>query len=196
MLCRDKYCTLIVICTKYSIASYFDSASQKKKKDYTRIRGVLNEALEGYAKKGCPFVNKGECIKDDKHVFKHVLEFPCVKEPATGGAKEAFYAMHHLKGFVRDCQNLTLPSSFRAWAENLARRDDDDLREDFHRIQVKLSEIIVEDVNTRGGVLKHNRGLTKREIENILRQQGDNRTWMTKDGYLPFPKPSVSSSQH
>ena len=56
----------------------------------------MNEALEGYAKKGCPFVNKGECVK----------------EPATGGAKEAFYAMHHLKGFVRDFQNLTLPSSF------------------------------------------------------------------------------------
>jgi hypothetical protein len=27
--------------------------------------------------------------------------------------------------------------------------DDDDLREDFHRIQAKLSEVIHEDVNTR-----------------------------------------------
>ena len=73
-------------------------------------------------KRDAPSSTRGEYIKDDKHVFKHVLEFPCVKEPATGGAKEAFYAMHHLKGFVRDCQNLTLPSSFRAWAENLVRR--------------------------------------------------------------------------
>src|SRR4051812_45567419 len=103
--------------------------------------------------------------------------------------------MHHLKGFVRDCQNLTLPSSLQAWAENLVQSDNDDLRDDLHRIQVKLSEIIVEDVNTRGGVLIHNRGLTKRAIENILCKQGNNRTWMTKDGYLPFPKPSVSSYQ-
>src|SRR3954466_3005118 len=105
--------------------------------------------LERYA----PSSTRGECIKDDNQLFKHVLEFPCVKDPATGGAKDAFYVMHHLKGFVRDCQNLTLPSSLRAWAENLAQSNDDDLREYFHHIQVKLSEIIVEDVNTRGGVL-------------------------------------------
>ena len=188
MLHRDKYCTLIVLAPRYSLATYFDSGSLTKKKDYTRIRGVLNEALEGYTKKGCTFVDKGECIKDGKHVFKHVLDFPCVKQSTTG-AKEAFYVLHHLKGYVRDCHNLTLPSSLRGWAETLAKIDDADLREDFHRIQMKLSQIIIEDVNTRGGALQQARGLSKREIEERLRKQGDTRTWMTKEGYLPFPKP-------
>ena len=32
--------------------------------------------------------------------------------------------------------------------------------------------------------------MSKREIEERLRKQGDTRTWMTKEGYLPFPKPS------
>ena len=82
-------------------------------------------------------------------MFKHVLEFPCVKQ-STVGAKEAFYVLHHLKGYVWDCQNLTLPSSLQGWAETLAKIDDADLREDFHRIQMKLSQIIIEDVNTRG----------------------------------------------
>ena len=102
MLRRDKYCTLIVLAPRYSLATYFDSGSLTKKKDYTRIRVVLNEALEGYAKKGCTFVDKGECIKDGKHVFKHMLEFTCVKKPASGGSKEAFYVLYHLKGYVRD----------------------------------------------------------------------------------------------
>ena len=82
-------------------------------------------------------------------MFKHVLNFPCVKQ-STVGAKEAYYVLHHLKGYVQDCQNLTLPSSLRGWAKTLARINDDDLREDFHRIQMKLSQIIIEDVNTKG----------------------------------------------
>jgi hypothetical protein len=73
-----------------------------------------------------------------------MFEFPCVKQP-TGSVKEAFYVMHHLEGFVRDCQKLILPSALRGSAERLAR----DHREDFHASQVNLSHIIIEDVNTR-----------------------------------------------
>jgi hypothetical protein len=97
--------------------------------------------------------------------------------------------MHHLKGFVRDCQNLTLPSALRGWAERLARIDDNDLREDFHDSQVKLSHIIIEDVNTSGGALHQNRALNKREIEERLKMQGHIRTWTMKDCCNPFPKP-------
>jgi hypothetical protein len=79
VLHRDKYCTLIVLAPKYSLATYFDSGNLEKKKNYTIIRGVLDDALEVYAKKGCPFTNKGENVKDGKHKFKHVGEFPCIK---------------------------------------------------------------------------------------------------------------------
>ncbi|KAK1626962.1 hypothetical protein QYE76_001277 [Lolium multiflorum] len=70
---------------------------------------------------------------------------------------DAFYVMHHLKGFVRDSQNLLLPSALRGWAEKLARINDDDLREDFHDTRVKLSHIIIQDVTTGGGPLNQGR---------------------------------------
>jgi len=120
------------------------------KKDYSAVRGVLDDALEGYAAAGGPFSKNSEFFKDDgRHRFKHVFEFPCVKQPA-GSMRDAFYVLHHLKGVVRDCQILTLPSAVRGWAERLARINDDDLREDFHDSQVKLSHIINRDVVSRG----------------------------------------------
>ena len=107
MLRRNIYCTLILISPRYSLATYFDSGSLTKKKDYSRIKSVLDDALEGYASKGCSFANKGaECIRNGKHVFKHVTQFPCVKQSAHS-VKEAFYVLHHLRGFVHDCQMLT-----------------------------------------------------------------------------------------
>ncbi|KAK1648797.1 hypothetical protein QYE76_066602 [Lolium multiflorum] len=42
---EDTYCTLISISPKYSLATYFDSGSAKRK-NYARIRGVLDDALE------------------------------------------------------------------------------------------------------------------------------------------------------
>ena len=47
MLTRDKYCILIVLSPSWSIATYFNSGSLDRKKDYIRIKGVLDEALEG-----------------------------------------------------------------------------------------------------------------------------------------------------
>jgi hypothetical protein len=160
--------------------TYFDSGSAEKK-GYTRKRGVLDDTLEGYYKQGGTFKDKGVCFRDDgKYKFKNMFEVPCAKQPADS-VKKAFYVMHHLKVFVRDSQNLTLPSALRGWAEKLARIDDDDLREDFHATQVKLSHIIVEDVITGGGLLHQGRALCKRDIEERLKVQGDIRTWRTKD---------------
>jgi hypothetical protein len=112
------------------------------------------------------FDKKGECISPGtaKHGFKHVTEFPCIKQP-TGSTKEAFYALHHLKGFVRDAEMMNLPSSIRDWSNKMAGDiDDADLREVFHRILVKLSEIISEDVNKREGLLHQLGGLCVRGI--------------------------------
>ncbi|KAK1682068.1 hypothetical protein QYE76_042916 [Lolium multiflorum] len=185
---EDTHCVLISIAPKYSLATYFDSGSAKKK-NYARIRGVLDDALEGYFKKGGAFKEKAECFRDDgKHKFKHVFEFPCVKQPENS-TLDAFYVMHHLKGFVRDSQNLLLPSALRGWAEKLARINDDDLREDFQDTRVKLSHIIIQDVTTGGGPLHQGRALCKRDIEHRLKAQGDTRTWITKDLYKPFPEP-------
>ena len=192
MLRRNIYCTLILISPRYSLATYFDSGSLIKKKNYSLIKSVLDDALEGYASKGCSFANKtAECFQNGKHVFKHVTEFPCVKQPAHS-MKEAFYVLHHLRGFVRDCKMLTLPSSIRGWAEKLAQIDD--VREDFFRIQNQISEIMQHDVMQSGRTLHYARGVPKREVKERLQMQADIRTWTMKDGYKPFPPPSQGNS--
>ncbi|KAK1643058.1 hypothetical protein QYE76_060863 [Lolium multiflorum] len=107
---EDKYCTLIILDPKWSLAQYFDSSSTTTKKDYKRIRGVLDEAILGYSKNGGTFHKNGQHIRPDtkKPGFKHVIDFPCVKQPA-GSIKEAFYVLHHLKGFVEDAEMMSLP---------------------------------------------------------------------------------------
>jgi hypothetical protein len=39
----------------YSVAVYLDSGSEAKTKNYAYIKGVLDDALEGYARKGGDF---------------------------------------------------------------------------------------------------------------------------------------------
>jgi hypothetical protein len=75
----------------------------------------------------------------------------------------------------------------------LARIGDDDLREDFHATQVKLSHIIVEDVII-GGLLHKGRALCKRDIEERLKSQGGISTWTTKDLYKAFPEPCEATA--
>ena len=60
MVTRDKYCVLIILSPRWSIATYFDSGSLSIKKDYEGIKGVLNDALEGYAQKGGHFEKGGK----------------------------------------------------------------------------------------------------------------------------------------
>ncbi|KAK1626282.1 hypothetical protein QYE76_000597 [Lolium multiflorum] len=193
---EDKYCTLIILDPKWSLAQYFDSSSTTTKKDYKRIRGVLDEAILGYSKNGGTFDKNGQYIRPDtkKIGFKHVINFPCIKQPA-GSIKEAFYVLHHLKGFVEDAEMMSLPPSKRDPIKMSREISDDDLREDFHRIQVKLSEIILQDVSNGSGLLHAARALPKRDIEERLHRQGDGRTWTTKDLYKPFPEPLKKTSQ-
>jgi len=190
VLSRDKYCTLIVLCPHHSVAQYFDSSNTTYRKDYDRIKGVLNEAIEGYAQNGGTFHKAGEYIRpaNGKHGFRHVTEFPCVKQPESS-TKEPFYAIYHLKGIVRDAVSLNFPSRLRDWADTTATVNQDDLREHFHRIKVKISEIIIEDVNKKGGSLYQPIGLCQRDIQERLERQGDYRTWTTKELYKPFPAP-------
>jgi hypothetical protein len=49
---RDIYYTLILVVPRYSVTVYLDSGSEVKTKNYVYIKGVLDDALEGYAKKG------------------------------------------------------------------------------------------------------------------------------------------------
>jgi phage-related protein len=146
---RDKqYCTLISLSPKYSHATYFDSGSAIKKKDYTNIKKVLDDALTGYASSGGTFERPN--VRYGNNVFTHVTDFACVKQPPDS-QKDAYYALYHMRAFVRDQQDLTLPRHLQAWARELATKQDSDIRQEFFRIQMQFSTIIVHDVSKRGG---------------------------------------------
>jgi hypothetical protein len=161
-----------------------------------KIRGVLDDAILGYSKNGGTFDKKGQYIKPytKKPGFKHVIDFPCIKQLA-GSIKEAFYVLHHLKGFVEDAEMMCLPPSQRHPIKMSGEINDADLREDFHRIQVKLSRIIVQDVSNESGLLHQLRGLCKRDIEELLHRKGDGRTWMMKELHKLFPEPLKKTSR-
>jgi hypothetical protein len=101
---------LILVNPRYSVAIYLDSGSEAKMKNYAYIKGVLDDALEGYAKKGGDFRVGAKNVKDGRHMFKHVTKFPCVKQPPNS-VKEAFYALHHMWVSVQNKHRLTTPFS-------------------------------------------------------------------------------------
>jgi hypothetical protein len=103
-------------------------------KNYGRIKSVLDDALQFYTDKGGKFTKGGERVKNGKHIFMHYTKFPCVKQ-LPGSVKEAFYALHHMKGIVRDSRIRALPANLRQWAEKFAAINDADLMKDFWRIQ-------------------------------------------------------------
>jgi hypothetical protein len=83
---------LILVAPRYSVVIYLDSGSEAKIKNYAYIKGVLDDALEGYARKGCDFRAGAENVKDGRHMFKHVIKFSCIKQPPNS-VKEAFYVL-------------------------------------------------------------------------------------------------------
>jgi hypothetical protein len=78
-------------------------------KNYGRIKSVLDDALQFYVDKGGKFTKGGKRIKNGKHIFMHHTKFPCVKQ-LPGSVKEAFYALHHLKGIIQDSRIRALPA--------------------------------------------------------------------------------------
>jgi hypothetical protein len=108
---------------------YLDSGSNEKKKDYTNIRTVLDNALTGYVASGGTISRP--VVRTGNHVFTHVMQFPCTKQP-VGSTKDAFYALYHMEVFLRDQQNIRLPDSLKRWAQDLSIRQDTDIRESLY----------------------------------------------------------------
>ena len=130
MLHIEESCTLIFLYPKHSHA---------RKKNYTNIKQALNDALNCYYLKGNSFIK--EKLEGSKRVFGHQFEFPCIKQ-APNSMTEAFYAIHHMREFVRDQLNLTLPCNLTRLQKDFANYSTDaDVRREFYRIQQKLAKI-------------------------------------------------------
>jgi hypothetical protein len=87
---------------------YLDSGSADKRKDYTLIKGVLDDAINDFVEKAGPI--KKEVVRRDQLIFKHITTFPCLKQP-TNSSRDGYYAIHHMRVFVRDEHQILLPSS-------------------------------------------------------------------------------------
>ena len=94
VLHSDQYCTLIVVQPKHSHTVFRDSRSNECVKNYTNIKHVLDNDLNMYAQRTGKL--EREYIRDGKHVFGHVTEFPCIKQSANS-CREAFYAIHYMR---------------------------------------------------------------------------------------------------
>ncbi|KAK1684682.1 hypothetical protein QYE76_045530 [Lolium multiflorum] len=172
---EDNTCTLISVTPRHSMATYLD-ADGKSSTDYTNVKAVLDDALNGYVKA------KGHMerpnVRYGKHVFKHQTKFPCVKKPPSS-TKDAYYALYHMNKFIRDQQQLTLPEHLRDWANKLARVPDDDIKQDFFRIQTEFCEIIHQDVIRSAGEFYAGYQPSNSDIDTMLQMQGDDyRSWM------------------
>ena len=163
---------------------YFDSGSATRK-DYTNIKTVLEDALTGFAHTHGPL--RKQTIRRGKVVISHQTEFPCVKQPANN-LREAYYAIHHMREFLTDQQQLLLPSSLRAWRPDLANGRDDDLRLEISRIQQKIAQLIMKDVCSKEGICYHPLPLpTNAEIEDRLEMQCDHMKFNTLGGVRMVP---------
>ena len=188
VLRRDTYCVLISFSPKEQRATYFDPGSKWKTKKYHHLKCVMNDALAGYVAKGGP-IDKKWCKNKKIGVFTHQCQFPGVKQPKNN-AKDAYYALLMMRAYIRGQNNLRLPSDIRPWAEALATKYEEDVSEEFYRIQEEFCDILHQDVCMSGGIFYGGNTPTNVEVERRLIMQGDHRPFMTKDGILPFPEPT------
>jgi hypothetical protein len=127
---RSTYCVLIALYPQDSYAIYLDSESADKKKDYTFIKGVLDDAINSFVEKAGPI--KKEVVRQGQLIFKHNTTFPCLKQPANS-SRDSYYAIHHMREFVRD--QFLLLSSLQERRKDFANASDADVRLEIYRIQ-------------------------------------------------------------
>ncbi|KAK1612059.1 hypothetical protein QYE76_035732 [Lolium multiflorum] len=97
---EDKFCTLI---PQHSHAVYLDSGRDKKK-DYSHIRALLNDALTGFANKAGPL--KVERKSRGGFVLTHTTNFPCLKED---NGMDAWYAILQMQEYIKYADDMLLP---------------------------------------------------------------------------------------
>ena len=182
---RDKYCTLIVMHPWHSHVLYLDSGSEKPK-NYTDIKSVLDKALTGFAAKAGPL--KHEKRSRGALTCIHTTKFACLKQSATDNGMDTWFAIVHMREFVRDQHALLLPASLQRRGTDLANASPTEVRAEFRRIQREIATIIHKDVCTTGGLFFYNHVRpTNTEIEQRLACFRDDKPFNSLEGVRPFP---------
>ncbi|KAK1664268.1 hypothetical protein QYE76_052427 [Lolium multiflorum] len=129
---EDMYCTLIVVHPQHSHAVYLDSGRDKKK-DYTNIRALLNDALTGFANKAGPL--KVERKSRGGLVLTHTTNFPCLRQSKQDNGMDAWYAILQMQEYIKYADDMLLPESLRERFVNMADAPDREIRKNWSRIQ-------------------------------------------------------------
>jgi hypothetical protein len=103
---------------------YLDLGSADRRKDYTFIKGVLDDAINGFVEKAGPI--KKEVVRRGQLIFKHNMTFPCLKQLANS-SRDCYYSIHHMREFVRDHHQILLSSSLQNWCKDFANTSDADV---------------------------------------------------------------------
>ncbi|KAK1644086.1 hypothetical protein QYE76_061891 [Lolium multiflorum] len=182
---EDKFCTLIVVHPQHSHAVYLDSGRDKKK-DYTHIRALLNDALTGFANKAGPL--KVERKSRGGLVLTHTTNFPCLRQSKEDNGMDAWYAILQMQEYIKYADDMLLPESLRNRFANMADAPDREIRKNWGRIQQFICTIILQDVNNRSGEFFYGYGLPPNdEIELRLEMSRDERPFNSLEGCRPFP---------
>ena len=71
-----------------------------KKKDYTHIKSVLDDALAGFRHRIGTKLQR-EIVRRGSLIFNHKTDFLCVSQPDES-PREAYYTIMFMREFVRD----------------------------------------------------------------------------------------------
>ena len=160
---------LIILYPRYSHALYLDSSKNMNKKDYKRIKSVLDSAL-------LTFSLSGGYIKVKKYrnrglAFGHKTDLCCIQQPHTSMA-DGFYLMHHLLEYGRDNQHLrmsptTNDAEIVSWATSIGRTSNHRIRAEFYHVQCELAQVIMKQVLEPTGMFYHG-PITREDVRALL----------------------------
>lgn len=171
---------------RHSHVMYLDSGSAKEK-NYDGIKSVLDKALTGFAAKAGPLKHERRSSRGSLTCI-HTTKFACLKQSDPDNGMDAWFAILHMREFVKDEQTLLLPASLQKRGQDLANAPDAEVRAEWRIIQRQIATIIQHDVCTAGGLFfyGHMRP-TNADIESRLEACRDRRTFNTLEGVRPFP---------
>ena len=127
-------------------------------------------------------------------VFIHHTNFPCLKQ-VENTKLDAFYAMLQIQHFVKDQENLCMPSDkdqshIRQWCNDMAKASPKVVRNNLRRIQQSLASSIYTDVVLPNGRF-HAKELSKSKVQELLERQGDMRPFASLGDIIPKRPPKI-----
>ena len=116
--------------------------------------------------------------------FSHKTDFCCIQQPARS-ENDGFYVIHLMMEYRRDVQSLCMKSSsdthIQRWAEAFGAVPDNQLRNDFYRIQQEIASIIMKDVLEENGMF-YGGPISRADVRTRIALQRQDMTPFTKLG--------------